>query len=316
MTAAVLRLSGLCKSFRGRPVVDRVTMTVRRGQIVGFLGPNGAGKTSVMTMVMGLLRPDAGTIELFGETRPTPETRLRLGYLPEKPSLYPEMTARAYLGLFARLYGVATPQDRVAAVLDRVGLAGAADRPMGNYSRGMQQRASLARVMLHRPDFLILDEPTLGLDPRGVADLRDIFREMRAAGATLLFSSHQLAEIDRICDEIIFLSQGKVLAAGRPAEILPAESLSDELAVETAEAVEDLRARLSVIPGIAGMTAAGPRHAMIRFSDPGGPAQDRRAGMARMLFAAGLTPLSITARQPTLEDLFLTLAGPRPANGD
>ena len=226
------------------------------------------------------------------------------------------MTARSYLGLFARLCGVARPQDRVAAVLDRVGLAGAADRPMGSCSRGMQQRASLARVMLHRPEFLILDEPTLRLDPRGVADLRDIFREMRAEGATLLFSSHQLAEIDRICDEIIFLSQGRVLAAGRPAEILPAERLSDELAVETAEPVEDLRARLSVIPGIAGMTAAGPRHAMIRFSDPGGPAQDRRAGMARMLIAAGLTPLSITARQPTLEDLFLTLAGPRPANGD
>lgn len=316
MSDAVLRVSGLSKSFRGRRVVDGVDMTVGRGQIVGFLGPNGAGKTSIMTMVMGLLRPDSGRIELFGEANPSPAARLRLGYLQEKPSLYPEMTARSYLGLFAQLYGVTGFRGRVDAVLDRVGLTSAADRPMGSYSRGMQQRASLARVLLHAPEFLILDEPTLGLDPRGVADMRDIFREMRDAGTTLLFSSHQLAEIERVCDAIIFLSQGKVIASGSPAELLPADALSDGLMVETAEPAEAIRSRLAGAPGIAGIEAAGPNQALIRLSVANGGLQDRRAELARTLIAQGLTPLSVAARQPTLEDLFLTLAGPRPANGD
>jgi ABC-2 type transport system ATP-binding protein len=316
MPAPVLSITGLTKGFRGRKVVDGVDMTVAQGQIVGFLGPNGAGKTSVMTMVMGLMAPDAGRITLFGGHAPSPAARLRMGYLQEKPSLYPEMTARSYLTLFAQLHGVANPRHRVGDVLDRVGLAQAADRPMGSYSRGMQQRASLARVMLHAPEFLILDEPTLGLDPRGVADMRDIFREMRDAGTTLLFSSHQLAEIDRVCDAIVFLSQGKVIAAGTPAELLPANALSDGLLVETAEPVEDVRARLATFAGIADVVATGPQQSTIRLSEATGSLQDRRADLARILIAAGLTPLSITARQQTLEDLFLTLAGPRPANGD
>lgn len=316
MSAPVLSISGLTKGFRGRRVVDGVDMTVGQGQIVGFLGPNGAGKTTVMAMVMGLLAPDAGRIELFGTARPSPSARLRMGYLHEKPSLYPEMTARSYLSLFARLHGVPNPMRRVGEVLERVGLIQAADRSMGSYSRGMQQRTSLARVMLHAPEFLILDEPTLGLDPRGVADMRDIFREMRDQGTTLLFSSHQLAEIERICDAIIFLSQGKVIAAGSPAQLLPADALSDGLLVETAEPADEVRSRLSTNGAIADVMASGPHHAKIRLSRSAADLTERRAELARTLIAAGLTPLSITARQQSLEDLFLTLAGPRPANGD
>lgn len=316
MSEPVLSITGLTKGFRGRKAVDGVDMTVGQGQIVGFLGPNGAGKTSVMTMVMGLMAPDAGRITLFGTLTPSPAARLRMGYLQEKPSLYPEMTARSYLTLFAQLHGVPTPRNRVGEALDRVGLSQAADRPMGSYSRGMQQRASLARVMLHAPEFLILDEPTLGLDPRGVADMRDIFREMRDAGTTLLFSSHQLAEIERVCDAIVFLSQGMVIAAGSPADLVPADALSDWLTVETAEPVEVVRARLLTDAGIADVAATGTQQATIRLSQPAGTVQDRRADLARILIAAGLTPLSITVRQKTLEDLFLTLAGPRPANGD
>lgn len=316
MSAPVLSISGLTKGFRGRRVVDGVDMTVGQGQIVGFLGPNGAGKTSVMTMVMGLMSPDAGRITLFGTLDPSPAARLRMGYLQEKPSLYPEMTARAYLALFARLHNVPNPRRRVDEVLDRVGLAQAADRVMGSYSRGMQQRASLARVMLHAPEFLILDEPTLGLDPRGVADMRDIFREMRDAGTTLLFSSHQLAEIERVCDAIIFLSQGKVIASGSPAELLPTDALTEGLLVETVEPVDAVQAQLAKVARIADVTASAPHQAVVRLTDPMGTLHERRADLARILIAASLTPLSITARQPTLEDLFLTLAGPRPANGD
>lgn len=314
MPAPVLSISGLCRSFNGRRVVDGVDMTVGQGQIVGFLGPNGAGKTSVMTMIMGLLEPDEGRIDLFGEARSARALR-RLGYLQEKPSLYPEMSARSYLRLFARLNGVPAPDSRVEAVLDRVGLAAAADRPMGRYSRGMQQRACLGRVMLHEPDFLLLDEPTLGLDPRGVADMRDIFLEMRAGGTTLLFSSHQLAEIERICDSVVFLSQGRVIAAGTPAELLM-DTAATGLAVETVEPSEEVRERLAGIQGIADLRATGARTCRMTLADPALSREERRAVAARLLVAGGLTPLSVEARQPGLEDLFLSLAGPRPATGD
>jgi ABC-2 type transport system ATP-binding protein len=312
----VLRISGLTKSFRGRRVVDNVDMTVRKGQIVGFLGPNGAGKTSIMTMVLGLQRPDAGKIELFGQANLSTSTRLRVGYLQERPSLYPEMTARAYLSLFARLHGVPKVAERVETVLDRVGLTSAADRVVGSYSRGMQQRTSLARVMLHEPEFLILDEPTLGLDPRGVADMRDIFRDMRDAGTTLLFSSHQLAEIERICDAVIFLSEGRVIAAGSPAELLPETARTEGLVVELAEPADQALSRLAGHAGIADVQATGLQTLIVRLTDPPGALQDRRIALAGLLISAGLTPLSIGTGQPTLEDLFLTLAGPRPANGD
>jgi ABC-type multidrug transport system ATPase subunit len=316
MSVPVLRISGLSKSFRGRRVVDSVDMTVEQGQIVGFLGPNGAGKTSVMSMIVGLVAPDEGEISLFGENRRSVRTRLRLGYLQEKPTLYPDMTARAYLMLFARLHGVPQPEVRVDAVLDRVGLTAAADRSLGTYSRGMQQRASLARVMLHAPEFLILDEPTLGLDPRGMADMRDIFREMRDAGVTLLFSSHQLAEIERICDEIVFLTQGRVIAAGTPADLLPDSDSGNVIVVETAEPLEGRRAALEALPGVEDFRVIGAHRAALRLSDPAGDLHALRGALARALFAAGLTPLSVSPQQVTLEDLFLTLAGPRPGNGD
>lgn len=315
MTTPVLSISGLTKGFRGRRVVDGVDMAVGQGQIVGFLGPNGAGKTSVMTMVMGLMEPDAGQISLFGAP-PSARTRLRLGYLQEKPSLYPEMTARAYLRMFAQLHGVARPELRVDEVLERVGLTSAADRPMGRYSRGMQQRASLARVMLHEPEFLILDEPTLGLDPRGVADMRDIFREMRAAGTTLLFSSHQLAEIERICDSIVFLSQGRVIASGPPAALLPDTAASEGLTVETVEPSTEVCNRLSGRPEVADVRAIGPSQSLVRLTDTPTVLHERRASLALVLVSSGLTPLSVGEGRATLEDLFLTLAGPRPATGD
>ncbi|MFO1067645.1 MAG: ABC transporter ATP-binding protein [Geminicoccaceae bacterium] len=318
MSVPALRIAGLTKSFRGRRVVDGVEMTVEPGRIVGFLGPNGAGKTSVLTMVMGLLAPDAGEIALFGETGAARAraVRRRVGYLQEKPRLYPEMSARGYLALFARLYGVAAPAARVDAVLDRVGLAAAADRRLGTFSRGMQQRACLARVMLHAPDFLILDEPTLGLDPRGVADMRDIFRGMRAEGTTILFSSHQLAEIERVCDSVVFLSRGRVIAAGCPADLLPRPETAGMLSVELDEPVGPALPRLRALPDIAEVRETGAHQVDLLLAPGAAETRTRRAEVARALFAARLTPLSVRQAQPSLEDLFLALSGPRPVTGD
>lgn len=313
MSTAALRIDDLAKAYGGKRAVDGVSMTVAREEIVGFLGPNGAGKTSVMNMVMGLVKPDAGSIELLGRKAGADDrdTRLRVGYLQEKPRIYPEMTASAYLLLFARLYGVQRADHRVAEVLERVGLRSAANRPLAGFSRGMQQRACLARVMLGEPDFLILDEPTLGLDPAGVADMRDIFLEMRGNGATLLFSSHQLAEMERVCDSVVFLSAGKVIASGRPADLIPACASEQAMTIELAEEVASLLPSISAIPGVEAVRALDG-HRLELVQSPAFAARDsrrRRADVARSLSAAGYTVLSVATAMPTLEDLFLSLSG-------
>jgi ABC-2 type transport system ATP-binding protein len=313
----VLQVSGLVKSFGARRVLDGVDMSVPRGQIVGFLGPNGAGKTTVMSIATGLLAQDAGEVRLFGVSGGArrPAIRMRIGYLQEKPRLYPEMSARDYLTLFARLHGVARPAVRVEQLLERLGLADAGGRPLATYSRGMQQRACLARVLLHEPEFLILDEPTLGLDPSGVADMRTIFRELRDQGLTLLFSSHQLAEMERICDGVVLLSGGRVLAQGRPEDLLPAAGAGEGLRVETFEAIGSVMDTIRRIAGVEAARETGANVAEILWRpDPSRSERDRRADLARALTAAGLTVLSVGTAPPTLEDLFLTLTrgGPNP----
>jgi ABC-2 type transport system ATP-binding protein len=307
-----LSVTGLTKSFRRKLAVDNVSLSVARGEIVGFLGPNGAGKTTVMNMVMGLVAPDAGRIDLLGEPDGyrRADVRMRIGFLQEKPRIYPDMTARAYLDFFAGLYGIPTPDARVTDVLNRVNLTAAADRKLGTFSRGMQQRACLARVMLHRPELLILDEPTLGLDPNGVAEMRAIFREMKAEGVTLLFSSHQLAEMERVCDSVIFMRAGRVIAAGRQADLLPALPEGDALSVELYEPVQPLVAGLSVMPGLASVRERGSHMLdVVLAPEVATDARGNRAWISRALSARGLTVLGVGAVAPSLEDLFLGLTG-------
>lgn len=312
---AALRITGLTRSFHGKRAVDGVDLRVERGEIMGFLGPNGAGKTTVMNMVMGLVRPDGGEIELLGVAGGARHraVRLRVGYLQERPRIYPEMSARAYLEFFARLHGVPQPRQRVAAVLDRVGLAQAADRALGTYSRGMQQRACLARVMLHEPEFLILDEPTLGLDPNGVAEMRDILREMRAAGTTLFFSSHQLAEMERICDRVAFMKDGKVVASGVPSDLIPAGIPAGRLKVELYEPVEPALAAIRALPTVAEAVATGRNHVEISPTSAPADMREARAALVRDLTGLGLTVLSVGTAAPTLEDLFLAFTAPQGA---
>lgn len=307
-----LRVTGLTRSFRGKRAVDGVDLEVGRGEIMGFLGPNGAGKTTVMNMVMGLVRPDGGEIELLGVPGGAQHrgVRLRVGYLQEKPRIYPEMSARAYLEFFARLHGMPQPRQRVGAVLERVRLDNAADRPLGTYSRGMQQRACLARVMLHEPEFLILDEPTLGLDPSGVAEMRDILREMRAAGATLFFSSHQLAEMERICDRVAFMKDGKVVASGPPADLIPAGLQAGRLQVELYEPVAPALAAIRALDGVAKAVDTGRHSVEISLAAAPADMREQRAALARDLTGLGLTVLSVGAAAPTLEDLFIAFTAP------
>ena len=221
MTAALMTHE-LTKFFGQRVAVDRVSLTVSEGAIYGFLGANGAGKTTSLRLVLGLLCPDSGRIEIFGKPvghRDAP----RIGALIEQPSLYPHLTGNENLDLTRRLLGLDTTE--IARVLKVVDLAGAANQRVGTYSLGMRQRLAIARALLGRPKLVILDEPTNGLDPEGIADMRDLLRRLpKVDDATLIVSSHQLAELEKVATHVGLLHRGRLLLERPIADLLGGEN--------------------------------------------------------------------------------------------
>jgi ABC-2 type transport system ATP-binding protein len=217
---AMLEIQGLFQRFGDRVAVDHLDATVDAGEIVGLVGRNGAGKTTTMRAVMGILDPTAGTIMWSG--RPvTPEARLRFGYMPEERGLYPQMTVLDQLVYFGRLHG----QDRATAVrsarawIVRLGLGGREEDRVVALSHGNQQRVQLAAALVFQPDLVVLDEPFAGLDPSAVDTLSDVLREEARSGRAILFSSHQLELVERLCDRILILEEGHLLASGTLAEL-------------------------------------------------------------------------------------------------
>jgi len=212
--------SGLRKRYGRRTAVDGVSLTVGRGEVVGLLGPNGAGKTSVIKMLMGLVRPDAGEVLLLGRSAGDPRARARVGYLPELFRYQPWLTAVEVLNLHVRLAGADVPPVQRRECLALVGLADrGADRVSG-FSKGMQQRLGLAVALVARPDLVVLDEPTSALDPLGRADVRDLLLSLGVRGVAVLLNSHLIGEVERVCDRVVILDRGRIAASGTLAELL------------------------------------------------------------------------------------------------
>lgn len=210
-----LSITGLGKSYRGKKL-QKVTalvgldLDVATGEVFGFLGPNGAGKSTTIKSIMGLIRPTAGRVMVFGASATDPDSRRRIGYLPENPSFFDFMTAREYLAFVGATYGMdtsllKTESERVLELLD---LTPAADRPIRGYSKGMVQRLGLAQVLVHDPDMYILDEPMSGLDPIGRALVKDIIRGLKLRGKTVFFSTHITADVEALCDRVGVISGG------------------------------------------------------------------------------------------------------------
>jgi ABC-2 type transport system ATP-binding protein len=212
--------SGLRKRYRRQQAVDDVSFTVGRGEVVGLLGRNGAGKTTVIKMLLGLVRPDAGEVLLLGRPARDPQSRVRVGYLPELFRYQPWLTAAEVLALHGKLSGTPVPQAQRRECLALVGLADRAGDRVGGFSKGMQQRLGLAVALVARPELVVLDEPTSALDPLGRADVRDIVRSLREGGVSVLLNSHLIGEVERVCDRVIILDKGRVAAAGTLAELL------------------------------------------------------------------------------------------------
>jgi ABC-type multidrug transport system ATPase subunit len=197
--------------------VNRVSLTVRRGEVYGFLGPNGAGKTTTMRMLLGLLRPTSGAASVLGRQPGHPESLARVGALVESPAFYPYLSGRDNLRVIARYAGV--PKERIDGVLELVDLMDRARDKFATYSLGMKQRLGVAAALLKDPELLILDEPTNGLDPSGMADMRDLIRSLGSGERTVLLSSHLLGEVEQICDRVGVLSRGRLIAESTVEEL-------------------------------------------------------------------------------------------------
>jgi ABC-2 type transport system ATP-binding protein len=294
----VVRVEGLSKAFRGhlgigrKPAVRGLDLEVRRGEILGLLGPNGAGKTTTIKLLLGLLRPDCGSILLHGRPPSDPAARARVGYLPESPYFYAYLSAEEFLDFYARLQGLQARERKriVRRTLERVGLAGRERLALRKFSKGMLQRVGLAQAIQHDPELVILDEPMSGLDPLGRRDVRDLILSLRDAGKTVLFSTHILQDVEMICDRVAILVQGRLRSSGRLEELIRHEVRSFEVSVRGVDP-ERLRARL---------ISRDERHCLLEVPDVD--------GLSRLLSAVqeqGGEVDSVFPRGDTLEDLFL-----------
>ena len=211
-----VRIEHVSRRFGDVLAVDGLTLSLGRGEIMGFLGANGAGKTTTIKMLLGLIRPDSGTVEVLGGDPVDATVRARIGYMPEIAYYYPYLTARELLAFYGGLCGMDRKaiRARTDELLETVGLADAAQRPLKTYSKGMLQRAGIAQALLHDPALLVLDEPFTGLDPLARIHFRDLMRALREQGKSIFFSSHELGETELLCDTVAIMKKGRAVYQG------------------------------------------------------------------------------------------------------
>lgn len=305
MTAAIAT-RGLTKRYRGgRLAVDGLDLRVPAGSVFGFLGPNGSGKTTTIRMLLGLIEPTAGSATLLGGPVPRalPAVLPRVGALIEGPALYGFLSGRENLLRYDAADPLADPRTRrtrVAAALDRVGLAAAAGRKASAYSLGMKQRLGLAAALLRPRDLLVLDEPTNGLDPQGMREIRTLVRELAADGTTVFLSSHLLDEIEQVCTHAAVMARGRLVAEGSVAEL--AAGARGRLVVLTPDPAD--AARLLTEHGVRGVTVDGDRVT----GDPPGPGTEP-ADLNAALVHAGVRVRGFGTERASLEDAFVALTG-------
>lgn len=289
-----IRLTSVRKAYAGHVAVADLSLSVPRGAVFGLLGPNGAGKTTTLRMVMDILGPDAGTIEILG--RPAERaTRDRIGYMPEERGLYPRMVLEDQLVFMAEIKGcpVAEARRRLPGWLERVGLAGWAKRKVNELSKGMQQKAQLLATLLHDPELLILDEPMSGLDPVGANLVRDILLDLKRQGKTIVLSSHQMETVERLCDAIALIDRGEKLLDGPVAEIKQRYGHNSLVL-----AFDGDGAFLGRLPGVKALSDFG-RYVEIRMHDDADPQAILREASARL----PLRRFEIV--EPSLHDIFV-----------
>ena len=253
----MLQATGLVKRFGDHRAVDGIDLTVPQGSCFGLLGPNGAGKTTTISMLVGVVRPDAGTIELAGTSaRPADaDFKSRVGFVPQELALYDDLSARDNLRFFGMLYGLAGAKlaTRIDAALDVANLRDRQADRVDAYSGGMKRRLNIAVALLHDPDLIVLDEPTVGVDPQSRNAIFDALEALRAQGKTLLYTTHYMEEVERLCDRIAIMDHGRIVAEGTLAELQRSVPGKRHLTLDLESSADPALVELRAVPGVLGV---------------------------------------------------------------
>src|SRR4051812_30824718 len=309
----MIEVEHLTKYYGTSPVVRDVTFNVERGEILGFLGPNGAGKTTTMRMITGYLPPTSGTVRVagFDVVEKSLEARQHLGYLPETVPLYTELNTIEYLDFRGRLTGLHNNRDRRARmyeVMDRLNLTDVANKLIGNLSRGYRQRVGLAQAMLHDPEVLILDEPTVGLDPVQITEVRDLIKEL-GQDHTIILSTHLLPEVSMVCNRVIIINRGRLVALDTPIHLAEGSGETPTIQLEVGGAPADVLQGLRAVAGVrtaklASMDGATPIPAdklasgVNAYQVESKPGADVRSDLAAAIIRGGFQLLELKAVRP------------------
>jgi ABC-2 type transport system ATP-binding protein len=287
-----------------------MSFNVEKGEILGFLGPNGAGKTTTMRIITGYMPASEGSVKVDGfEVFDNPlDVRRRIGYLPENPPLYMEMTVASYLRFVAKIKGVAKSRlrDEVNRVMDKVNITDVRDRIIAKLSKGYKQRVGLAQALLNDPPVLILDEPTIGLDPKQIHEVRELIKEL-AGNHTVVLSTHILPEVEQTCHRVIIIERGKIVAVDTPQNLRFQLQGAERIFVEIEGPVESVMPKLKSLPGVMDVRELTQREGATRYQVESELKRDIRKDLARAVVENGWGLLELQSGAMSLEDIFLKL---------
>ncbi|HVU10052.1 MAG TPA: ABC transporter ATP-binding protein [Phototrophicaceae bacterium] len=302
----MIEVSNLTKRYGNHLAVDHISFKANKSEVVGLLGPNGAGKTTTMRMLTGFMPPTDGKASINGHdiVSDSMDARRSVGYLPERVPVYPDMTVRGYVTFWAKLRGVRNTRANVDAALARVQLTDRQNMLIRNLSKGLKQRLGLAQALVHNPPVIILDEPTIGIDPQQVIEVRETVRTL-GKDHTVLFSTHILTEAEQVCDRVLIINKGKIVAQGKPSELRsklqPGATLYVEIGGASTAKARDL---LKATPGVVSLEADGKG-----FLVHAAPETDIRPEVSARIVKAGYTLLEMHAVTSSLESIFLEIVG-------
>lgn len=299
----MIEVEQLTRRYGNFLALDHISFKAREGQIVGFLGPNGAGKTTTMRILTGYMPPTSGKAVIAGYdvSADSIDARQQIGYLPETVPLYPDMTVLGYVKFMAELRGLPQKKQAAMAALEKVGLTHRANSLVRSISKGMRQRLGLAQAIVHNPPVLILDEPTIGLDPQQVREVRQLIRDL-AQNHTVLFSTHILSEAEQLCDDVIIIHQGKILAQGSPVELRERLQLTGRIYVRTRGKISTLQDTLKKLIEIDSITLYQDGVIVTPKSN-----REIRPAIAQAVANAKLDLLELRPLASSLEDIFIEI---------
>ena len=306
----MIEVQDLTKAYGSITAVDHVSFTVNKGEILGFLGPNGAGKTTTMRILTGFMPATGGTARVagFDVFADSLEVRRRIGYLPENPPLYPEMTVESYLDFVARIKGVPPERraDRITDALQKAGLADKRNELIKRLSRGYKQRVGLAQALVHDPDVIILDEPTVGLDPKQIIEVRHLIKSL-AGTHTIILSTHILPEVSMTCDRVVIINKGKIAAVDTPQNLTSRLKGGQRIRVEAQAPEKPLQEALAQISGANRVQTEAASGGHIIATIESAPGQDLRSQIAARIVEKGWPLYELRGVSLSLEEIFLEL---------